>query len=415
MRRNTTWAFAGNATYAACQWIVFVLLVKALPLADVGLFAYGIAVTGPVFVLANMRLRNLLATGAASPHDFADYLAARVLTTAAAVVGSLLIAAAGSAGLYPLAIVALIACAKACEAVSDICHGLFQRELDMRRAAIGLIVNGALSVALVAISLRLTRSLAMATGVYALASLAALWAWDLRRTGLNGFAADRTETLRAARRLLWTATPLGLSAGIGSVQQFLPRYAVAAYLGAPALAVFTALSYIPTLGNLIVNAVAQAALPILARDSSAGFRRHLTRLVAGGTALGLASVVGTAVAGRQLLSLVYHDEYAAHVNLLLWLMLGAAVSYAFVFLGTAATVRMRFGAQLLFSLGRLFVVAVLAAPLVGRYGMKGAAYALLAGAIVEGCAYGALTMRDLGAEREVRARMAPALAEGMHS
>ena len=62
MRANISWAFAGNSVYAGCQWMVFVLLVRALDLDRAGQFAYWIAVTGPIFVLANVRLRNLVVT-----------------------------------------------------------------------------------------------------------------------------------------------------------------------------------------------------------------------------------------------------------------------------------------------------------------------------------------------------------------
>ena len=96
MRRNTAWAFAGNSVYAGCQWVVFVLLVKTLKVEEAGAFAYATAVTGPIFVLANVRLRILLATGIESPGGFSDYLNARLLTTAAAVSMSLGIGAAVS-------------------------------------------------------------------------------------------------------------------------------------------------------------------------------------------------------------------------------------------------------------------------------------------------------------------------------
>jgi Polysaccharide biosynthesis protein. len=55
MKRNTAWAFAGNSVYAGCQWVVFVLLVKTLKVEEAGAFAYATAVTGPIFVLANVR------------------------------------------------------------------------------------------------------------------------------------------------------------------------------------------------------------------------------------------------------------------------------------------------------------------------------------------------------------------------
>ena len=67
MTVNMSWAFAGNAVYAFCQWLVYALLIRSLRLAEVGLFAYWIAVTGPIFVLANVRLRNLVATGVTLP------------------------------------------------------------------------------------------------------------------------------------------------------------------------------------------------------------------------------------------------------------------------------------------------------------------------------------------------------------
>jgi O-antigen/teichoic acid export membrane protein len=282
--------------------------------------------------------------------------------------------------------------------------------------------NGVVSVVLVGLSLALRPSLTSATGTYAAGSLVALLAWDLPRVrGLADtrcFAGGVARTLRAVRSLTRRAMPLGLSAAIGSVQVNVPRYVIAAYLGPAALAVFTALSHIPTLGNLIVNAIAQAALPVLARDvrqSQAQYRRRLRALVIFGSALGLASVLCTAWIGRPLLAWIYRADYAAHSGVLLWLMAASAVSYAFVFLGTATLARMRFGAQCLISSAGLVVVAGSVVPLVSRYGLAGGACALLAGAIVEGCAYTILTVYDLAGDDRSRGVLSGALAEGVRS
>jgi O-antigen/teichoic acid export membrane protein len=311
MTANISWAFAGNAAYAGCQWLVFVLIVRALDLREAGRFAYWIAVTGPIFVLANVRLRSLLAIAVGPTNDFPDYLKARLLTTAAAAGAALLIALLLSGDRQALVVVALIACARGCDAVSDICHGLFQRQLDMRTAGIGLIINGALSAALVAAGLWVRPSLAGAAGLYALASLVTLIGWDLPRMRATMLATGSPKStsggLAAARRLIWRAVPLGLSSVIGSLQINLPRYVVAAYLGPAAVAVFTALAYVPTLGNLIANAVAQAALPVLARDlqlSRTAYARHLRSLVQSGVALGVASVMAARLLGRPVVTAI---------------------------------------------------------------------------------------------------------------
>jgi O-antigen/teichoic acid export membrane protein len=414
MTMNISWAFAGNALYAACQWAVFILLVRALALAEVGQFAFWIAVTGPIFVLANVRLRNLVATDLDASVDFSHYLRARFLTTGLAISLTLPIAVGLSGGYDVLAIVALIVCARACDAVSDICHGLFQRELDMRSAAIGLVTNGVLSVVFVGIALAWRPSLTVAAGAYAAGSAVTLLGWDLprMRSRTAGTVAPPVS-LQTSWRLIRRALPLGLSSAVGSLQVNLPRYIVAAYLGHAALAVFTALAYIPTLGNLIVSAVAQASLPVLARDlraSRQAFRTRLRALVQSGMALGVASVLGTVVLGERLLTTVYSADVAERLDVLLWLMIAAALSYTFVFLGTAATARMRFGAQLLISSSGLLTVALAIVPLVSRHGLVGAGYALCAGAMVEGCAYTALTLSDL--RSGARPHVVPGLMAG---
>jgi O-antigen/teichoic acid export membrane protein len=411
MRVNTSWAFVGNAIYAACQWAVLILLVNALPAADVGQFAYGLAITGPVFVFANVRLRDVLATGVHSPGDFHDYLTARLLTTAAAIAVSIAAGALLAPG-GPAAIVTLVACAKGCDAVSEISHGLFQRELDMRTAAIGLMLNGCVSVLLVAFVLFAGQPLAVAAAAYAAGSLFALAAWDLpqaaRRLKRIGIVAR--PSVDAARALVARALPLGMSSAIGSVQSNLPRYVVAATLGPGALAVFAALSYIPLIGHTAVNAAVQSALPLLAREAQgplASYQRRLVGLVAASAGVGTFALLAMVLFGRSLLGLIYGDDYAAHVSVLLWLMVATVVTFTSVFLGAGITARGRFKTQLAITTTSLAVVAGSIWPLVRLYGLSGAAVSLLVAAIVELAAYATLTVRDFRT-----ADKAPALVTG---
>jgi len=411
MRANISWAFAGNSLYAGCQWLVFVLIVRSLDLGRAGQFAYWLAVTGPVFVLANMRLRNLVATADDSLFDFSDYLTARVLTTAVAIGVVVLIGTWLSTDRHTLLIVALVTSSRVCDAISEICHGLFQRELDMRTAGLGLMINGILSAALVGAGFWMWPSLTGAAGMYAAASMVTLIGWDLphmrKALRARGRSITRTGGLPAAVKVIWRALPLGLSAAIGSLQINLPRYTIAAYLGPAALAVFSALAYVPTLSNLIANAIAQAALPVLARDlrvSRAAYVARLRTLVRSGVALGAVSVVTVALVGRALVTLIYSAEIARHVDVLIVLMIATAVTYSFLFLGSALTARLRFSTQCFISLAGLVTVASSVVPLVSHFGLRGAAYALCAGAVVEGSAYVAATSHDLRADTRPRSK-----------
>ena len=390
MRVNTSWAFAGNAVYAGGQWAVLVLLVNALSPAEVGRYAYALAVTSPIFVLASVRLRHVLATAVASPGDFRDYLTTRLVTTGCALFASLAIGAFSTSSRETLIVIGLVALARSCDAVSDICHGLFQRGLDMRTPAAGLMINGIVSVLLVQGALVLWQSLPLAAVGYAAGSCIALVLWDLPRAArmLNARREGSAEhqTWTGVRSLLVRASPLGLSSAIGSIQTNLPRYAIASLLGPAPLAVFAAISHIPLLGHLAVNAASQAALPVLAKDAQqlpASYRARLSGLVASSIGLGSIALVLTIVVGRRMLSGIYGPQYAEHASVLSWMMATAVITFTSVFLGTGTTARGRFGAQLAVSTTSLVVVAASLGPLVLRFGLNGAAFSLLLGSIVE--------------------------------
>jgi O-antigen/teichoic acid export membrane protein len=406
MRVNTSWAFAGSAAYAGSQWAVLVLLVKALSPAEVGSYAYALAVTSPIFVLASVRLRHLLATAVASPDDFRDYLVARLLTTGCALLASLAIGVFSTSSAETLIVIALVALARSGDAVSDICHGLFQRELDMRTAAVGLMINAACSVLLVRGALVLWQSLPLAAVGYAAGSCIALVSWDLpcavRILNARREGSRASWTWTGVRSLLVRALPLGLSSAVGSIQTNLPRYAIASLLGPAQLAVFAAISHIPLLGHLAVNAASQAALPLLAKDAQplrASYQARLYGLVASTIALGSAGFALTIVVGRGMLGGIYGPAYAEHASVLFWLMAAAVITFTSVILGTGTTARGRFGAQLAISTTSLAVVAASLGPLVQRFGLKGAAGSLLLGSIVELAAYTVLTVRDVTREQ----------------
>jgi O-antigen/teichoic acid export membrane protein len=323
----------------------------------------------------------------------------------------------GAAGVDPwvVAIVALVACAKGCDAVSEISHGLFQRELDMRTAAIGLILNGGASLLLVAFALSAGQPLPVAAAAYAAGSLFALAAWDLPQAArrLEGMGTLARPRFAAARALIGRAVPLGMSSAIGSVQTNVPRYVVASTLGPGALAVFAALSYIPIVGHTAVNAAVQSSLPLLAREAQGlpgSYHRRLVGLMAASAGVGTLALLAMAFFGRSLLGLMYGPEYAAHLSVLLWLMATTVVTFTSVFLGAGITARGRFKTQLLITTTSLAVVAASIWPLVRLYGLSGAAVSLLVAAIVELIVYATLTVRHFRTADHAPALVTTALA-----
>jgi O-antigen/teichoic acid export membrane protein len=408
LRSNFTWTLAGNFVYAGCQWGMLVALAR---LGDaetgpvmVGQFALGLALTAPVIMFSNLQLRNVQVTDARHEYSFSDYLALRLVMTAAAlVVIAGLAFLLGSASETALVILA-IGLSKAVEAVSDVYHGLLQKHERMDRIAVSLMLKGVLALAALAVTVFFLQSVFWGSVALAASALVILLAYDLPsaaalqrqlRTwdgpgGDGRHPADRLAPrwqLHALLKLARLALPLGLVMFIISLTANVPRYFVEHQLGLYQLGIFAPIVSLMVVGSTVVSALGASASPRLARYYAAGdvaaFGALLVRLLALGTCLGGLGILVGVLAGREVLSLCFGPEYGVHADVLAWVMVAAGVGYVESFLGYAMTAARYFRVQV-----PLFVVVVLVtagacAWLVPSHQLVGAAWAMGLGGLVK--------------------------------
>jgi O-antigen/teichoic acid export membrane protein len=113
-------------------------------------------------------------------------------------------------------------------------------------------------------------------------------------------------------------------------------------------------------------------------------------LVLLGAALGCVGVAGSFLFGSKLLYFLYGAEYAQHTDVLIWTMVGAALSYVSSGFGFGATALGRFAGQpwiLAAATAMLFVTAMILVP---GYGLVGAAIAIVISTLTCVCGYMAL-------------------------
>ena len=351
LQSNFSWTFAGNVVYAACQWGMVIALAKMGSPERVGQFALGLAVTAPVIMFCNLQLRSIQATDALREYQFGHYLALRLVTTAMAV-----LVIAGIACGYRLEtflVILAVGLAKAFESISDVVYGLLQVHERMDRIGLSMMIKGPLSLVALGATVCITGRIAW--GAFA---LAAAWGFLLVVYDIpNGFRfLDQGDVFRpcwdpsALARLAWLAMPLGVVMMLISLNTNIPRYFIEFYLGEHQVGIFAALAYLIVAGNTVVAALGQSASPRLARyyaeGNNQGFRRLLGALVGLGAGIGIAGVLLALVAGHKILTTLYSPEYAAHADLLILMMVAAAVSYVASLLGFGLTAARYFRCQL---------------------------------------------------------------------
>jgi O-antigen/teichoic acid export membrane protein len=379
LRYNIGWTLVGNAVFAATQWAIIVLIARVGSPEMVGSYALALAVTAPVFMLANLNLRAYQATDVQDLFQFGQYVAVRMVTSATAVC---LVASLCVLGVIPSAhvgVVLAVGAAKTFETISDAVYGLFQRHEELDLIAQSLVLRGCLGFIGMAGGLAIGGSLTAGAIGMAACWLLVMASVDIPRS--HRFAEWPELRLRGgAVDLIRRAAPLGLVMVMVAISQNLPAYVIEYAHGTEALGFYASVAYFLVGGRILANAVAQSSSPRLAhflvRGDVSGFRRllHLNLLL--GFGLGVAGVLISTLFGEWLLGLVYGQAYARYGSLLNCIMAAAAFGFLAAFLGAALTAARQFRAMVALNTFSLAAMGLLCWWAIPRFGLLGAPLAI---------------------------------------
>lgn len=387
LRANFAWTFAGNVLYGACQWGMLSVLAKLGNPSIVGQFTLGLAVAAPVFMFTNLQLRAVQATDVSVETGFANYFTLRLLSTLLGLMAIVALLPFAGTSSSVRVVILLVAVSKCIECMSDVTAGLLQREEQLKRVAISLMMRGVASVLVFSLTFAYFRNLALSVAAMSVVWLAVLLLYDTRNVReLIGhhevfFRLDRVELLRLAMLGL----PLGWVATFASLNVNIPRYFLQHYLGLADQGIYASLAYLVVAINLVVAALSVSVTTRLARLFADGDRRQFVRLLTKLSMLGvLIAAVGvplTFLVGRPLLTLLYRREYADHVGLLALFVgiAGLGTIGTFLFCGLTAT--RTFRAQVPVYFAAMLIAAVGSALLIPRFGLIGAGIALFLSAV----------------------------------
>lgn len=388
-RANFSWTLAGMLAYAACQWGMLVAMARLGSSRMVGQFALGLAISGPVMLLANLELRFIVATDARGEYRFGDYFGLRLLTAALAL---LVISAAAwplGGGVETAAAIAGLGLYKAVEALSDVLYGYFQ--LRSRNDLMGrsLLLRGPLSLAALAGMVALTGHLFWGVVSMAVTGGLVFLLHDLpaarRLLGAGGTKPEWRK--KELLRLALLSAPLGIVTMLYSLNTNLPSLILQRTMGVSSVGLFAALLSLMTAGHVVINAMGHSvSAPLAARVAAAdgrGFRRLVMKFSLGALVVGMGGVIGAALLGRPLLRMLFGPEYAQESSTLLEVMAAGAASYLAGSLSYAMIASRRLRIQPVIMIVSLGVTLAIGLALIPRLGLSGAALALCGGALVQ--------------------------------
>ena len=401
------WNVLGSLVYSGCQWGVLIATVKLSSAVDAGRLSLGFAISAPVFLLLQLRLRAASATDAQATFSAADYISLRALCTLLACALTLALCFVSGLSHDERTIVLWVAIAKAIECGSDLMYGLLQQADRMRPVALSMTLRGLLGSTAFAFVLARTHRLDLA-----LAGLSASWllvflGFDLAQTVAANDERWRFNTSVAKLAALTRLTlPLGLSTMFMSLMANMPRYFIQHTLGLGVLGIFSAAGYLTMTVSIIISALAEAGIARMARLFAEGHTHEAARLlqqILGTTiALSAASIAASLLFGRVILKIVYHAEYGSAAGLLTGLLLAGALANIASVYGYALLAARRFMRYLGCLALASSVAAAACACLIPHWGLKGAVWACLLGYGVQCCSSWYMLRKDMAPRRTIK-------------
>lgn len=317
---------AGNIMAAAAQWYLIWLFAKHSGPEAVGVYSLLIAFTSPLFITAQLGLRNLYITlqTAVSWRVFVGLRALGVLGAAVTSIMAVLVFAPDQS--WPLAGAILLI--KVADSVADLWFARLQRTGSL--CAFGLLlVIGAVSTASVSTAaMAMTGSILLAvTAAAAVAMLSATATILLARR--RPPAPAQTIGPPGIPLLVRHGFPLALSQGVSSLVAYLPVAIVGWWGTAGDIGVFSSAAYLVTFANLLGASVQVAFLSDYRQRFESAGTAALRRMISRSSVLILTLlsplVVVAVFFGPSLLAVVYGAEFDISRLAVLFFSLAAVI------------------------------------------------------------------------------------------
>ena len=413
LRRDFRWLSVGNVLYSVSQACILIALANLTSPEDVGEYTLALAVTGPIILFAEFRLRDTLATDAHHQFRFADYLCFSIVTVSLAMAAVVAVALLFYSAAGVVGTVVLVGLVKMVESLVNVVYGLQLREQRMKAVAISMTSRGFLGLCGLAAGLVFFDSLRAGLLTWFAAWLAVFLVLDfpkaikLAKHIDEDFAKPEIQTLA---RLLKTVFPLGITSIVISLTATIPRLVLEQSAGLEELGIFGVVAYSVVAISTLARAISQASAPAMARcyasDNTDGFRRIALRSVGSTAALGVSGVIGSLLVGGTALSLIFGDEYRSGANALTLVMIYGVFLFASMPLTQALVASRRMYSQVPLFVAVLATAAVASVVIIPRYGIEGAALALIAAGAVRLAGTLLLLRRPLGLGRPGQEKVA---------
>lgn len=375
---NLIYTFMGNATFSFIKWLILILIVRLTNTEQVGIYTFAIALTTPIVLLVNMRLRLRYVV-----EDNLSFVNLKYLRNILNLI-SLVIITIISLIFFKeyLIIVILVAATKLFDLNSELYYGIYHKKSMFKNISLLMIVKSALVILSFGVILIVTKNLVLSM----IAQLIVQFIWlILAEKKTQNFVEEDKKTgfnFNVIWGIFLAGIPLGIVQLLNSYNILIPRYVIEDKLSIAAIGIFAAISYLLTIIDIFMNAISQNFIVSIKskikNNQFSKLRKFILRdVLIASVVLGGGVVMTSYLFGDKIINIIYGSGYADKS----YILTIVAISIIFNFQGwmydTTLMALERYKVQLFASFITLLASITASLVLIPIYGLLGASLAIV--------------------------------------
>lgn len=376
--KNIGYTFLGNAIFSFVKWLILILIVRLTTPEQVGSYTFSVALTTPILLCANMRIRLRYVV-----EDDLHFNDLRVLRNILNITSLIIIIVIGFL-VYPgyLSLMILVAINKILDLQSELYYAVFHKKQNFRVISFMQIGKSLLIIVPFFLVVLISKNVILALITQSLIQL--LWLIFVEKRTVNhiGKSQKHTQNKKLIFSMLIAGLPLGIVQLLNSYNILIPRYVIERFVNVEAVGIFASISYLLTVIDLFMNAISQnIVIKIKNTISNSNYKKLLAYINRDvfifSILLGALVIVPVYFFNEFIVGIIYGSNYEKYSIVFLIISISIIFNFQSWIFDTTLMAFKVYKLQLIASIINVFISIISSLVLIKLYGLIGASIAVV--------------------------------------
>ncbi|MCH4388449.1 oligosaccharide flippase family protein [Staphylococcus haemolyticus] len=376
--KNLSYTFLGNVFFSFVKWLILILTVRLTTPEQVGSYTYAVALTTPIMLFANMRIRLRYVV-----EDDISFKNLHTLRNILNVLSLIIIVIIGmSLHKEYLIFMILVACTKILDLQSELYYAILHKKQNFKYISLLQIGKSLIIIVPFAITIFIFKSVLIGLIIQIVAQFVWLILFESKVTKLISKNNEVSLNKKLIFYIFLAGLPLGIVQLLNSYNILIPRYVIENILDVKLVGVFASISYLLTIIDLFMNAISQNIIvriknAILNKDYNTLYKYTNSYLLITSLIMGLISIIPIYLLKDIIIGVIYGSYYQNYSNIFVIIAISIIFNFQSWIFDTTLMAFKVYKLQLIASIINFIVSIFSSIVLIKSYGLMGAAISVV--------------------------------------